>query len=106
MLPQNTGIAYLTVTEQLGEDNLKVIKPFVILLYDRTSECFDVNECRRLLFTKNGRLVDVLGLDSIVFYAFEYCQNINECFKDKLKGKQFCSILSQCIFFVPNQCLS
>ena len=38
--------------------DLKLIERFVVLLYDRSSSCSDVNECRRQLFVKQARAID------------------------------------------------
>ena len=40
------------------ESILKVIEQFIVLLYDRTSICTDVNDCRKELFSKKGRPSD------------------------------------------------
>ena len=38
--------------DELPEDAMTIIQRFIILLYDRTSKCFDINKARRKLFTK------------------------------------------------------
>ena len=50
----------LPVTEVLEDDEMRVLERFVILLYDRASTCSDINECRRILFTKKGRTVEAI----------------------------------------------
>ena len=46
----STGIA--------TDNDLAIVERFVVLLYDSTSSCTDVNACRRYLFTKKGRAVE------------------------------------------------
>ena len=36
----------------ISDENLQSLKQFVALLYDRTSNCGNLNECRRELCTK------------------------------------------------------
>lgn len=45
-------------THTISDEDLEVIQRFVILLYDRTSACVDVNQSRRELFTKKNRTVE------------------------------------------------
>ena len=42
----------------LSEISVSIIERFVCLLYDRTTIITNVDECRRMLFTKKGRTVD------------------------------------------------
>jgi len=42
------------------DDNMDVLERFVVLLYGRTSSREHVNECRKNLFTQNGRSIDAL----------------------------------------------
>uniref|UniRef100_A0A7M5X6V4 Tesmin/TSO1-like CXC domain-containing protein n=1 Tax=Clytia hemisphaerica TaxID=252671 RepID=A0A7M5X6V4_9CNID len=44
----------------LEEEDFEIIQRFVVTLYDRTNPCTDVNECRRMLFTKKQRPVESL----------------------------------------------
>ena len=46
------------MTDHLTPEDVRIVQRFVILMYDRTSESFDVNENRRVLFTKKGRPVE------------------------------------------------
>ena len=48
----------LTLSEHLSDEDFVVMQRVVILMYDRSSECYDVNECRKELFTKKGRPVE------------------------------------------------
>ena len=41
-------------------DTMPVLKRFVVLMYDRTSNCLDGNSCRRDLFVKKGRVMEAL----------------------------------------------
>ena len=60
MYPELTGclekISYCPSQEQL-EQAMPVIECFVILLYDRISECSAVNEARKDLFARKGRSI-------------------------------------------------
>ena len=42
----------------INSKQLEVIEQFVVLMYDITSPCTTVNQCRRHLFTQRGRSVD------------------------------------------------
>ena len=42
----------------LSASDIEVIERYVILLYDKTSACANVNDCRRQLFTQQGRMID------------------------------------------------
>lgn len=50
----------IPTTEALSiEHNLfMVLQRFVVLMYDQSSQATDVNECRRLLFTKKNRAIE------------------------------------------------
>jgi len=45
------------VAASVSEEQISQLERFVILLYDKTSECTYVNEARKVLFTK-GRQID------------------------------------------------
>ena len=45
-------------TQQIVEDIMPQIERFVVLLYDKTSECSTVNEARKDLFTRKGRSIE------------------------------------------------
>ena len=47
-----------TVSTEISDEDLAMIQRFVILLYDRSSSCDNVNSARRFLFTKKGRSID------------------------------------------------
>lgn len=44
--------------ECLNDSNFILIQRFVILMYDRTSDVGDINECRKVLFTKKTRSIE------------------------------------------------
>ena len=44
------------------ESLANVLQRFVILMYDRTSSCESVNECRRILFTKKNKAIENIPL--------------------------------------------
>lgn len=51
--------AYLSaMPDEVSPAELKTVERFVILLYDRTSDCVDVNSARKNQFTKKGRSID------------------------------------------------
>ena len=41
-------------------DAMPMLERFVVLMYDRTNNCLDVNSCRRDLFVKKGRAMEAL----------------------------------------------
>ena len=45
-------------TSTISDEELQSMERFVVLLYDRTSNCDTVNECRRELFTKKRRTTE------------------------------------------------
>ena len=50
------------LNQELSENNLKVIESFFVLMYDLTSRLMTLNECRRSMFTKKGRRVELIPL--------------------------------------------
>ena len=56
--------AFEKVTSAPNLDTLQQVMPvlqrFVIIMYDRSSSCNDVNECRKELFAKKGRSIDAI----------------------------------------------
>ena len=61
MYPELTGclekISYRPFQQQV-EQAMPVIGRFVILVYDRISDCSAVNEARKDLFTRKGRSIE------------------------------------------------
>ena len=58
VMPQLTD-AILTVSSapsEMEEDVLRTIERFIILLYDRTSKCTDINKARKKLFAKKTKV--------------------------------------------------
>ena len=55
-LPELTGILLklADLPARVTEEAMKAIERFVILLYDKTSTCTDVNKARKKLFAKNS----------------------------------------------------
>ncbi|VDI50436.1 Hypothetical predicted protein [Mytilus galloprovincialis] len=54
---------FIYLAEQLvasarGYDEQKQIERYVILMYDKTSQCTKVNDARKDLFTRKGRAID------------------------------------------------
>ena len=49
-------------------DAMPTLERFVVLMYDRTSNCLDVNSCRRELFVKKGRPMDALPPTSAALF--------------------------------------
>ena len=41
-------------------DGMPVLEQFVVLMYDQTSNCLDVNSCRHDLFVKKGQVMEAL----------------------------------------------
>ena len=60
-MPQLTD-AILTVSNapsEVEEDVMNTIERFVILLYDRTSKCADINKARKKLFAKKTEVKQI-----------------------------------------------
>jgi len=52
------GFNILSSSAEVSDEALKYIERYVVLLYDRTSMCTSVNECRRILYTKRNRAIE------------------------------------------------
>ena len=50
--------ASLSYYPQDMDQYAQIIERYTVLLYDRTSSCKSVNECRKMLFTKKNRSID------------------------------------------------
>ena len=50
----------MSLNQELSEDNLRVIERFIVLMYDLTSLLITVNECRRGVFAKKSRSVELI----------------------------------------------
>jgi hypothetical protein len=48
----------LTTSHVIDEDSMKVIERFVVLMYDCTSACTRVNDCRQILYTRRSRATE------------------------------------------------
>lgn len=48
----------LHMPQELSDLSLSQLERFVVLIYDRTSACLDVNEARKQLFTQRSRLLE------------------------------------------------
>jgi len=48
------------VTDDIDEATISVLERFVIIMYDRTSGCTDLNTARKQLFTKKSRTLELL----------------------------------------------
>ncbi len=60
-LPELTG-ALLTLAHAptgISEESMKAMERYVILLYDRTSTCTDINEARKKLFAKKSSVLRI-----------------------------------------------
>ena len=55
MVQYSFGLSSTGITT---DNDLAIVERFVVLLYNSTSSCTDVNACRRYLFTKKGRVVE------------------------------------------------
>jgi hypothetical protein len=51
----------------VNETDLHILERFVILMYDRTSECTDLDVARKQLFTKNSKMLEMLPPSSSAF---------------------------------------
>ena len=48
----------LSTTTTIPDDVMEKIERFVVLMYDGTSACANVNECRRILYTRRNRAIE------------------------------------------------
>ena len=53
-------------------DGMPVLEQFVVLMYDQTSNCLDVNSCRHDLFVKKGQAMEarLLTLTTLLQHNF------------------------------------
>lgn len=54
------NLSRMGVNDQIDRATVDVLERFVVIMYDRTSECLDLNSCRRHLFTKKSRPLELL----------------------------------------------
>ena len=68
------------------EAALPTIERFVVLLYDRTSVCKNVNECRKDLFARKGRLPDGIPptLDALKLHIYMAVYQASYCWAQSL----------------------
>ncbi|KAK0047156.1 hypothetical protein Bpfe_023427 [Biomphalaria pfeifferi] len=57
---------------ELTANDMSVLERFVTLLYDRGSNCHDVNSARKYMFTKTGRLIENISPTSEAL--FQHCK--------------------------------
>ena len=48
----------LAIPSEVSEESRLLLERFVLLMYDRTSECVEVNEARKHLFSQNSRTLE------------------------------------------------
>jgi hypothetical protein len=75
-----------TPTEEAIQNAMPVLDRFVMLMYDRDSECHDVNEGRKDLFTRKGRAIDAIPLtkDALHQHAKRYALQAGHCWGQTL----------------------
>jgi len=58
ILPELTEALLLlsSAPRDIPDDAMRIIERFVILLYDRTSKCTDIDKARRKLFARNNNV--------------------------------------------------
>jgi hypothetical protein len=56
-----------TVSDNIGESTLSTLERFVVLLYDRTSDCLKLDVARKQMFTKKCRTLEALPPTSDAF---------------------------------------
>jgi len=73
--------------EEIDDATISVVERFVIIMYDRTSDCSDLNSARKQLFTKKSKTLESLPPTSNAFlqhirravyqsaHAWEMCLN-------------------------------
>ncbi|KAG0717816.1 hypothetical protein GWK47_053675 [Chionoecetes opilio] len=63
----------------IQEDTMHVIERFVILLYDRTSKCKDVNKARKKLFAKKSSVQNIPPITLLWSSSEEICPSGWSC---------------------------
>jgi len=48
----------LATSDVIHQNTMKLIERYVVLMYDHTSTCAGVNECRRILYTRKNRAIE------------------------------------------------
>jgi len=59
ILPELTEVLLLMLSfalRDIPDDAMRIIERFMILLYDRTSKCTDIDKARRKLFARNNNV--------------------------------------------------
>ena len=71
-------------------DAVFVLKRFFVLMYDRTSNCLDVNSCRRDLFVKKGRTMEALTptFAALVQHSFRAAYQAGHVWRQSLNQQQ------------------
>ena len=61
---EDVTVAFIVLSCLPNEEKLaevmSVVEKFVVLMYDRTSECTTVNKARMDLFTRKGRTIEAI----------------------------------------------
>ena len=72
------------------KDAMPVLERFVVLMYDKTSNCLDVNSCRRNLFVKRGRAMDALPPTSaaLLQHSFRAAYQAGHVWRQSLIAQQ------------------
>ena len=72
------------------KDAMPVLERFVVLMYDKTSNCLDVNNCRRNLFVKKGRAMDALPPTSaaLLQHSFRAAYQAGHVWRQSLIAQQ------------------
>ena len=56
----------MTMPLSLSDENMNKLQRFVILLYERTSHCTQVDQCRKLLFAKERQLNHIPPTEAVL----------------------------------------
>ena len=65
----NSRLRQKACTMQNVLDAMPVLEKFVVLIYDRTSQCQRVNDARKILFAQKGRNLENTDLLLMHFYS-------------------------------------
>ena len=69
---------------------MPVLERFVVLMYDQTSNCLDVNSCRRDSFVEKGRAMEALPptFAALLQYSFHTAYQVGHIWRQSLNQQQ------------------
>ena len=61
-------VSLYAVNDAVDQATMTILERFVIIMYNRTSECTDLDSARKYLFTKKSRQLELFPLTSNAFF--------------------------------------